>query len=62
MVSVLWTNTALHGMMVGYLVRKNHIPNPTRTEGHWILYNLGHTYALGGSYWWNNNEKAYKMA
>ena len=37
--------------------KKKSSPNPTRTEGHWILYNLGHTYALGGSYWWNNNEK-----
>ncbi|MBC7884514.1 MAG: T9SS type A sorting domain-containing protein [Saprospiraceae bacterium] len=31
-------------------------PNPARGEGHWILYNLGHRYALGESYWWNNNE------
>jgi hypothetical protein len=37
--------------------KKKASPNPSRTDGHWILYNLGHTYALGESYWWNNNEK-----
>lgn len=31
-------------------------PNPARGVGHWIMYDLGHDYALGKSHWWNNNE------
>ncbi|MBK9737766.1 MAG: T9SS type A sorting domain-containing protein [Saprospiraceae bacterium] len=35
---------------------KKQSPNPDRGVSHWILYNLGHRYALGETYWWNNNE------
>ena len=35
---------------------KKQSPNPKRGFSHWILYSLGHRYALGDTYWWNNNE------
>jgi hypothetical protein len=31
-------------------------PNVIRGNGHWIMYHLGHTYALSQSHWWNGNE------
>ncbi len=34
----------------------NPSPNKLRSDGHWILYGLGHNYLLGTSHWWNGNE------
>lgn len=31
-------------------------PNPERGTGHWIMYDLGYTYALGEMHAWNYNE------
>lgn len=36
--------------------KENLSPNPARGVGHWIMYDFGHEYGLGKSYWWNNNE------
>lgn len=30
-------------------------PNPARERGHWIMYDLGYTYALGEMHVWNYN-------
>ncbi|MBP6540934.1 MAG: hypothetical protein KA234_11430, partial [Saprospiraceae bacterium] len=30
-------------------------PNPIRGNGHWIMYNLGHNYAMTTSTIWNFN-------
>lgn len=30
-------------------------PNPERARGHWIMYDLGYTYALGEMHVWNYN-------
>lgn len=30
-------------------------PNPARTNGHWILYDLGYEYQLGVTHFWNYN-------
>lgn len=37
-------------------------PNPDHPNTHWILYDLGYTYAIGGTYFWNYNENGFTEA
>ncbi len=47
-------NTSWNESWISCEVRQN--PNPSRGDGHWILYDFGNTYRLGQTHIWNLND------